>query len=326
MRLGWTRWNRHFHVARRLQAGLLMVGAALVLAGLTHAAWVTVRHVKGAERAVVQVEGKDRAYWKLAAGSELSATVNGPAVLRVTGRSPWKSKFKDKPVTLAWSLDGKPGGTLSHPVKRSATVRLHPPKDDANIANPAKWPRLSGSFTDEIRIPFGTHKVALSVQEAPGDHVLLRLTRKAINPVPKGGTIDLLPTGHSRTRDVVVKDSRSTYQVLASGEDLSLDVTGPTMVKVISRLDWNTSMAGRQKYQLKVYEDGTLKSTWVLRGSHSGQAVYAGKDDSTPARGELVYIEVPAGRHSYKVKFQDSGREVNLRFLMPREALRNPGK
>jgi len=326
MRLGWTPWNRHFHVARRLQAGLLMMGAALVLAGLTHAAWVSVRHVKGAERAVVQVEGKDRTYWKLAAGGELTATVNGPAVLRVTGRSPWKGKFKDKPLTLDWTLDGNPGGVISHPVKRSSTVRLQPPGDHKDAANPAKWPRLSGSFTDEIRIPFGTHKVAFAIKEAPGDHVLLRLTRKAINPVPKGGTIDLLPSSPGRTRDVVVKDARNTYQVLASGEDLSLTVTGPTVVKVISRLDWNTSMAGRQKYQLKVYEDGTLKSTWVLRGSHSGQAVYADKDDSTPARGELVYIEVPAGRHTYRVKFQDSGREVNLRFLMPRDALRNTGK
>lgn len=320
MRFGWTRWNRRF------QAGLLAMGAALVLAGLTHAAWVSVRHVKGAERAVVQVEGRDRAYWKLAAGGELTATVNGPAVLRVTGRSPWRSKFKDKSVTVDWTLDGKSGGSLSHPVKRSSTVRLHPPKDDKNAADPAKWPRLSGSFTDEIRIPFGTHKVAFKVQEAPGDHVLLRLTRKAINPVPKGGTIDLLPTAHSRTRDVVVKGTRSTYQVLASGEELALEAVGPTVVKVISRLDWNTTMAGRQRYQLKVYEDGALKNTWVLRGSHSVHAVYAGKDDSTPARGELVYIDVPAGKHTYKVKFQDSGREVNLRFLMPRDALRNPGK
>lgn len=315
----WTHWNR------RLYAGVLLMGAALLLAGLTQAAWTTIRHVKGAERVLVQVDGKSRAYWQLAKDGTLSATVNGPAVLRVVTRSPWRSKFKDSETRLSWTLDGQPGGEFAHPVKRSSSVRLQPAKDDKNAADPAKWPRLSSSVTDEIRIPYGTHKVAIRVTQAPGDFVLLRLKRKAVHPLPKGATIDLLPRENLRTRDVVVAEKRSSYQVLSSGEELALEATGPTVLKVISRLDWNNTMAGRQKYQLKVYEDGALKNTWVLHGSHSNQAIYVGKDDSTPARGELLYIEVPAGKHLYKVKFQDSGREVNLRFLMPRESLHNPG-
>lgn len=311
---------------RRLGAGVLLVVAALLLAGLTQAAWTTIRHVKGAQRVMAQVDGKSRAYWKLAATDTMVATVNGPAVLRVVTRSPWRSKFKGSELRLAWSLDGQPGGDFVQPLKRSSEVRLQPAAGDKNADTPAKWPRLSTSGTEEIKIPYGTHKIAFRVKQAPDDHVLLRLKRKALHPLPKGATIDLLPREHGRTRDVDVKGARSTYQVLGSGEEMALEAVGPTVLKVISRLDWNNTMAGRQKYQLKVYEDGSLKNTWVLHGSHSGQAVYVGKDDSTPAQGELVYIEVPAGKHVYKVKFQDSGREVNLRFLMPRESLRNPGK
>lgn len=314
------------HVNRRLQAGTLVLVAALLLAGLTHAAWTTIRHISGAQRVMAQVDGKSRVYWQLAKDDTMSATVNGPAVLRVVTRSPWRTKYKDTLTRLAWTLDGQPGGEFAHPVKRSSGVRLQPAKDAKNADVPARWPRLSSSVTDEIRIPYGTHKLTFQVKESPGDFVLLRLKRQAVHPLPKGGTIDLLPREKTRSRDVSVAETRSTYQVLTSGEELALEATGPTVVKVISRLDWNTTMAGRQKYQLKVYEDGALKNTWVLRGRHSNQAVYVGKDDSTPARGELIYIEVPAGRHVYKVKFQDSGREVNLRFLLPRESLRNPGK
>ena len=298
----------------------------LLAVGLTQAAWTTIKRAQGARQVQTEVDGKTRAYWRLALGDTMSTTVNGPAVLRVVTRSPWRIKYKGQAIQLRWSLDGREGGVYTHPVIRSRAARMRPPKDSKHFAEPVKWPRLSSSHTEEIAIPYGTHRVQFALTGGPGDYALLRLKLKSLHPLPKGDTVDLLPHSPGRTRDVAVKDSRSTYQVLASGEALSVEVTGPTVVKVLSRLDWNETMAGRQKYQLKVSEDGVLKNTWVLHGRHSNEATYVGKNDSTPARGKTLYIEVPAGRHQYQVKFQDSGREVNLRFLMPRTALRNAGK
>lgn len=319
--------SRHpFPRGRRATAILLPALLGLILAaGLAGAAWTTVRTVKGAKRAVAEVDGKARTYWLLEQDGTMTATVNGPAVLRVVTRAPWKGKLKGKESVVAWSLDGQPGGTWRHPLVRSQSARLRPAKDSPEFGTPDKWPRLSASRTEEIQIPYGTHKVQFKAADSAAP-VLLRLKLKSLHPLPKGDTVDLLPRAAGDTRTVTVRDARSTYQVLASGKSLELDVTGPTVVKVISRLDWNSTMTGQQKYQLKVFEDDALKNTWVLRGRHSAAALYAGKDDSTPARGEVLYIEVPAGRHQYRVSFEDSGREVNLRFLLPREALRNGGK
>ncbi|MDP2359349.1 MAG: hypothetical protein Q8O14_01160 [bacterium] len=309
-------------LAARLPWALL---ALLLVAGMAGAAWVNVRTVKGAKRAMVDVDGKARVYWQLDKGGAMKASVNGPAVLRVVARAPWRSKLKGKENLISWNLDGQPGGTLRLPMVRSRTVHLQPPKEAPEFATPAKWPRLSASITEEIRIPYGTHDISFQTEGLLSENVFLRLQSKALQPMPKGGTVDLLPRGGGATRNIAVQDKRATYQVLASGSELQLDVTGPTVVKVISRLDWNTTMTGQQKYQLKVHEDGLLKNTWVLRGRRSTAATYVGKDNTMPARGEVIYIEVPAGRHQYAVKFQDSGREVNLRFLMPREALRHSG-
>lgn len=299
--------------------------ALLILAGLAGAAWTTARQVKGAKRVIAEVDGKSRAYWLLEKDGTFSASVNGPALVRLVSRSAWKNKFKGKEQVLDWTLDGQPGGRFTHPLVKSRGARLRPAKDDPTFATPNKWTRLSAACTDEIRIPYGTHILRVKGDQSAADLALLRVKVKTIHPMPKGGTVDILPRESGRTRTVEVKNTRATYQVLGSGESLQVEAVGPTVVKVLTRLDWNSSMAGAQKYQLKVLEDGQLKNTWVLRGRHSKGAVYTDKQDSTPAHAETLFIEVPEGRHAYAVKFEDSGREVNVRLLVPRASLRNGG-
>lgn len=298
------------------RSGFVRVGLGLLLLLLASvpalANWSTVRQVEGAERLLAEIDGKKRAYWQLEKTGTLEMMVTGPAQVRVISRSPYKTRHKGDKYVLGWSLDNDEGGSFEHDVRKSRA---------AKYSDTGK--RLSAARTDEIDIPPGTHRLRLTIDSCPDDVLLIRLRKKFIHPIPRGGNIDLLPAGHDRVRDIVVRETVNTYQVLSSGEELELDVIGPTFLKVISRLDWNSSMSGRQKYMIKVYEDGTFKNTWVLQGRQSDLAVYGEKGDSVPARGEIIYVEVPEGRHKYKIRFQDSGREVNLRFLIPRESLRN---
>jgi len=303
-----------------------MVLGLLILVGLAGAAWTTVRNIKGAKRVIAEVDGKSRAYWLLEKDGTFSASINGPALVRVVSRAPYKSKLKGKESVLDWTLDGQPGGRFAHALVKSRGARLRPAKEDPAFATPNKWTRLSAANTDEIRIPFGTHILRVKADQSAADGALLRLKVKTIHPMPKGGTVDVLPREAGPSRIVEVKQSRATYQVLRSGDELQVEAVGPTVLKVLTRLDWNSTMAGVQKYQLKVLEDGALKNTWVLRGRHSKGAIYADKQDTTPAHAETLFIEVPEGKHAYTVKFEDSGREVNVRLLMPRASLRNGGK
>lgn len=296
----------------RFAALLLLLLAAAFSAAPALAAWSTVRQVEGAERAIVEVGGKKRAYWKLEQGRTMEVTVTGPSVLRVYSRSPWKMGLKGDPYSFSWSLPGGESETVSHEIAKSSGTRLA----DGGA-------KLAVSRTDEIDVPPGTHRLTIIAGDLPGDALYLRLKRKFVHPIPRGGNIDLVPLVSLPVRDVEVRENRSRYHVLSSGSEAELEVIGPTFVKVISRLDWNETMSGRQKYMVKVYLDGEFRNTWVLQGRRSEVAVYADKPDSTPAEGEVIYIDVPEGRHRVDVRFQDSGRELNLRFLLPRESLRN---
>jgi hypothetical protein len=285
---------------------MLLQGAAF------GAAWTTVREAEGAEPAQVEIDGKSRAYWKLEQGLSMELTVTGPAQLRVFSRAPWKRSFKDKPYAWSYRLDDGETEVLRHKAGKARSARLA-----------GGGALLAASRVDEIEIPPGVHVLRITADECLGGALYLRLQRRFVQPIPRGGNIELSPVAPLPVRDVAVRETIARYHVLASGEEAQLDVVGPTFLKLISRLDWNPSMSGRQKYMLRVYLDGEFRNTWVLQGRRSDVAVYTEKSDSVPAQGEVVYVDVPEGRHQVGVRFQDSGRELNLRVLMPRESLRN---
>jgi hypothetical protein len=295
----------------RLIAGLVLV--LLVLPQGLDAAWSTLREVEGADRNLVEIDGHRRAYWKIDAEKTLEIDVSGPAKVRVYSRAPYRMSQKGKSYGFSYSVDGEEPTLVRHRVSKSRSARLIK----------GKKKRLSASRTDEIVIPPGKHQLRIKLEDGVADELFFRLRKKFVHPMPKGGNIDKYPVSATQTRDVIVGENRSLYHILESGGELDVEVIGPTFLKVISRIDWNSTMSGQQKYMLKFFEDGEFMTTWALRGRHSDEAVYGSKLDSTPARGEVIYVEVPKGKHRYTVRFQDSGREVNLRFLIPRESLRN---
>jgi hypothetical protein len=291
---------------------VLFIALLLVSVNSLYAAWGTVREVDGAKRTLITVNEKNRAYWQVEKGSAASIEITGPAVLRVISRTPWKSKYRKNKQVFSWQIDSNAATTVNHSLRKSKAARL---KDGRA--------RVSASRSDEIIIPPGTHKISFNVLGNTSNKIFLRFKRKFVHPIPSGSNIDKLVIGECESRDVIVGETKTRYNVLQSGKKCSVEVIGPTFLKVISRLDWNPTLSGKQRYMLRIIEDGALKNTYVLNGVRSDVAAYGGKIDSVPSKGEVIYVEVPAGKHTYEVEFKDSGREVNLRFLIPRESLRN---
>jgi hypothetical protein len=219
---------------------------------------------------------------------------------------PWSSRYAGQDYVLDWAIDGGTKGSFRQEIRKaSGAVRQSDNK------------KLSRGGTHEIEIPAGKQVLRLKLAESPGTVAYLRYHAKPQVPPVSSRNIDLRPLERVTPRQVKAGETIVEYYPLASGSEMSVEVTGPGYLKVISRLDWNETMTASQKYTLKVFEDGLIKQSYVLKGNRSETATYIGKDDTVPARGEVVFLEVPEGKHRYTVSFQETGREVNLRFLAP---------
>ena len=283
--------------------------ALLASAPLARTLWNTATPETHDGKTVMLINGKKRTYWKARKDVEQVLQVTGPSTVRMISRVPWSTKYTGKSYTINWTLDDGQTGAFTQEIRKaSGSVRQSDNK------------KLSRGRTNELEIPAGLHQLRLTLSDTPGTVAYFRFHTRPLEPLIKISNVDLKPLESPTPRKVQAGKSTVDYYPLPSGSEMSVEMEGPGFLKVISRLDWDQTMTSTQKYTLKVFEDGLLKQSYVLKGRRSETSTYVGKDDSVPARGEVVYLEVPAGRHRYTVRFQESGREVNLRFLAPSPA------
>lgn len=252
------------------------------------------------------VNSKERTYWRGKKDVEQVLRVTGPSTLRIISRVPWSSRYKKKDYLLDWSIEKGESGSFTHEIRNSSGAKRKADKK-----------RISRGRSNEIEVPAGQHIVRIKLAKSPGSVCYMRYHVRFMEPMTKTRNVDLVPLYDKPGRMIQVGDSIVEYYAVAAGEEVSVEVKGPTFLKVISRLDWNQTMTGTQKYTLRVYEDGLAKQNYVLKGRPSSMAVYIDKQDTLPTRGEVIYIEVPKGDHRYTFGFQEAGRELNLRFLVP---------
>ncbi len=259
----------------------------------------------------VLVNSKERTYYRLKKGQgEQILRVTGPGTLRVISRVPYSKRNKDEEYRISWTMEDTDGGDFVHAVRRA--------KDAVRKSDNRKVTR---GRSNEIEIPAGQHLVRLQLKDSPTTVAYMRYHLRQMEPMDRSRNVDIQALDNPKTRMIQAGDAVVSYNVLPSERELSVEVEGPTFLKVISRLDWNQTMTGTQKYTLRVYEDGLEKQSYVLKGRPSNSSIYLDKPDSLPSRGEVIYIEVPEGRHRYTFACTGAGRELNLRFLAPPEAL-----
>jgi hypothetical protein len=93
---------------------------------------------------------------------------------------------------------------------------------------------------------------------------------------------------------------------------------------VITRLNFTPRIMGRRSYRIKVFEDGRLKNTYLVRTRRSQVAYYLKHQDDVPGRGVPFFVTIPRGRHHYRFEFVDGGQEALLNFYLPQSDLQ-PG-
>lgn len=295
-------------VLSRSRTWMPIVGilALLVGAPLARTLWDALTPETHDGKTVMLVNGKKRTYWRAKKGVEQVLQVQGPATVRLVSRVPWSSRYAGQEYLLEWAIDGGAKGSFREEIRKaSGAVRESDNK------------KLSRGGTHEIEVPAGKQVLRLKLAESPGTVAYLRYHARNQDPPVTSRNVDLRPVERVTPRRVKAGETIVDYYPLASGGEMSVELEGPGYLKVISRLDWNETMTASQKYTLKIFEDGLIKQSYVLKGNRSETATYLGKDDTVPAQGEVVFLEVPEGKHRYTVGFQETGREVNLRFLAP---------
>jgi len=112
-----------------------------------------------------------------------------------------------------------------------------------------------------------------------------------------------------------------SYFRYSSSKSLKIKITGPTVLRVLNRFEFDYKMKGRINYRVEVKEDKKLINTYMLCAARSEVTGYKNDGKRIPGKANEIVINVPSGTHKYELVPLDN-YTVLARILFPRKDIK----
>ncbi len=258
----------------------------------------------------VLIDGKEREYYILKKGAPVSLQVEGPGKLTVTSRVKIPAGGSANPRYSIRVKEGKNTLKLYSTQTEQSDAAFKPAGESAG---------KSRKFT--MKVPEGMFTYEFLLEESSGD-AALRFSFQGSKQSGKRTAIE--PLTYDRIVTATVNEKLIAYFVSSVDRQATLRVIGPTKVRVTTRLNYDETMKGSQKYSVVVSEKGVRVVARPLQTTKSVDLSYKEWKEVVPGKAMSFSFEVPDGEHVYSFALDQSlAHSVSLRFSIPQSDVAN---
>lgn len=130
--------------------------------------------------------------------------------------------------------------------------------------------------------------------------------------------VKLSPMYPNEPVSLVTNEDVVSYFRYSSSKSLKIKVTGPTVLRVLNRVEFDFKMKGKINYRIEVKEDKKVKNTYMLCTDRSDVSRYKKDRKMTPGKANELVINVPFGTHTYNLLPLDNC-SILARILFPKK-------
>lgn len=152
-----------------------------------------------------------------------------------------------------------------------------------------------------LRVPTGRHQIQVYAEVEGEGRAAARFFREVKRA--KAKDVAFAPERYGAVSELqFASGSTSTYYLFSAESPLGFSVTGPTTLKVYTRLDFDHRMNGAQAYALELLRDGVSVNTYHYQTDKLSSAHYLKRPLILPGERKVLRIPVPRGRHHYELR------------------------
>lgn len=255
------------------------------------------------------ISGKSRTYYPLMVNEPIIVSAKGPGMLKIISRAQFSSQTpKAFDYSIFYSINGN----------KKAKEDFKAISCDGKATFKDKslgFPGTDESIVIELRRGDNTIELWSNVDSPKinARFLFTKITEKKIN------WVSLSPSFPNEPVSLVTNEDVVAYYRFSSNKPLKIKITGPTTLRVLSRIENHYQMKGRIDYRLQVKEDGKIKNTYQLSSVRSEVTVYKRGCGKTLCKAREIVISVPGGTHIYEVIPLDRDKdEILARVLFPK--------
>ena len=157
---------------------------------------------------------------------------------------------------------------------------------------------LRRAFVD---LPSGRHVVSIRAENEGQGQVGVRLFRQLRRR--RESWVTFAPDESAEVRHLQFDSgNQSTYYQFTADKPLRLSVTGPTTLRLSTRLDFDHTMNGVQQYSLQTLLNGEPSRAFHFDCTALTSAAYVERPDILPGVRKNLRIPIPRGAHTVEVR------------------------
>jgi hypothetical protein len=263
----------------------------LVLAAPAEAAWRSLKPESGVGPICLSVKKQKFQYTRLDATEPMLLEVRGPRRVKIISRYLFGPDDPDTgSYTLRVLMDGEE--VLRHNYNSGALAGVTRCEEGGDVAALRR---------STLRVPTGIHHLQIFADPEGSGRVAARAYREVKRK--KAKDVAYAPEQYrALTQLQFASGTISTYYHFDADTPLGFAVTGPTTLKVYTRLDFDHTMNGDQNYSLQLLRDGESVNTYHYHASKLSAAAYIERPEILPGDRKLLRVPVPRGRHQFELR------------------------
>jgi len=301
--------TKYAQTSERLGLVFLVIGTILmstITAGQA-ASWRSIVPDFTVNEVAIEVSGESFTYYVLASDEPTVLQVRGPRRLKIITRylfGPEDPEQQDYRVRIL--IDGR------EILRKSFTSQV---KNDVVLSDGFVGASLRKCYVD---ISTGVHTVQVFGATNGAGRVAARFYRESKRQ--QTGSVPYAPDEFDAVYQLqFASGNQSTYYHFGANKPLGFTVTGPTTLKIYTRLDFDHTMNGSQSYALEVYCDGELHRSFHYHTQKLSTATYIERPDILPGSRKTMRIPVPKGQHRLEIKcMRPENCGVSAQIRIPR--------
>ena len=262
------------------------------------------------EKITIVISGKNRTYYNLSAGNPSIINVRGPGKLRVITRTQYSPSSQGSlSYSVFYRIDGsdkKTSAFSSVSRDENADYKLHLP------GKPAKGKDIiidlgRGDHTVEFWSGSSKTKIAARYLFSGGK-------------AKKYDWIALSPLYPNEPVDLITREDVSHYYRFSKNRPLKAKIIGPTILRILTRVENHFQMKGKINYRVQVKQDGKIQNTYLLISERSDVTLYKKPGSLVPGKAREIVIDIPAGKHMIEIYPLDEDKNTLLgKLLFPKK-------
>lgn len=257
---------------------------------------------------VINISGKSLKYYPISVDEATLLTVRGPGKLKIITRRHLNSKSnKTLNYVLYYRING------GEKIKTSI--------NNAKADNNAYFEDASQGFPclgEKIIIELSRGENTVEVWNGSSNAKICIRTLFTEIKEKKIDWVRLSPMYPNEPVSLVTNEDVITYFRYSPSKSLKIKITGPTVLRVLNRFEFDYKMKGKKNYRIEIKEDKKVKNTYMLCSDRSDVTRYKKDGKKIPGPAKEIVINVPSGNHKYELIPLDN-YTILARILFPKK-------